>query len=209
MYVRFGPRMNDTDYYDGFGGLEALPPGKYKLGTLNLKVKSGSPRLVFVSKSPVWNGAGTSFGSQREGKDGDNTLKFTEDASKLRSPSHDIPGDWIDADGLEGAGSGTDIATSLQASLPVSFSVSVTPNPANPKTTIKVQTTRQGFLRVRLFNLSGRLVRTLWNEESASPGIHLVLASSSTDSRALPSGVYLYRVESSEKSVSGKLVIMK
>jgi hypothetical protein len=209
MSIPFGQRMNATDFYTGFAGLEALAPGKYKLGTLKVSIASGRPRLVFASSSPLWRGAGTSFGSQRQGKDGDNSLKFTDDPSKLGWPSTDVRGDWADATGLEGPNSGLQLAPAQLAALPASFSVRLSPNPANPEATIQIRTTKAGFIRVRIFDLSGRLVRTALAEASAPAGIHTVRVPGTRNGRAMPSGVYLYRVETAERSVEGKLLIVK
>lgn len=209
MAMPFGVLMNDTDYYTGFGGLEALSPGKHKLGTLTVRAKSGNPRLAFASSTPLWRGASTSFASQREGKDGDHALKFTDDPSRLGSPSKDIRGDWADASGLEAATSDVELAPSQGGAGTKSFSVSVSPNPANPEATIQIQTTKAGFIRVRIFDLSGRLVRTALAEASASAGIHTVRVPGTRNGRAMPSGVYLYRVETTERTVQGKLMILK
>jgi hypothetical protein len=208
MDVPFGPLKNATDYYHGYGGMAILPPGKYKLGTLAVRVKSGSPRLVFASSSPLWGSARTSFGSQFSGKDGDNTLKFNEDRSKISSPVQDVPGDWSDASGVA-APSSAALARAALANGSESFSVTVSPNPANPDATIEVRTTRAGFIRIQIFDLSGRLVCTALAEASAPAGIHTVRVPGTRNGRAMPSGVYLYRVETAERTVEGKLMILK
>jgi hypothetical protein len=209
MNLPFGVLKDATDYYTGFVGLDPLPPGKHKLGTLAVTTKSGRPRLVFASSSRLWGGAGTSFASQRQGKDGDNTLKFTEDPTKLRSPSHDVPGDWSDASGLDAPDALPALAPASESVAPAAFSVSISPNPANPEATLEVRTTRTGFIRIRIFDLSGRLVRTALAVASVPAGIHTVRVPGTRNGRAMPSGVYLYRVETAERTVEGKLLVLK
>jgi hypothetical protein len=205
----FGQLANATDFYTGFGGMEPLPPGKYKLGSLSVGVKSGSPKLVFASSTSLWSGASTSFGSQREGKDGDNTLKFTDDPTTLGSPSNDVRGDWADASGLESVSGEGASPLARTAIAPAVFSVSISPNPANPEAILEVRTTRSGYIRVRIFDLSGRLVRTALAEGSAPAGIHSIRVPGTRNGRPMPSGVYLYRVETPERTVEGKLLIVK
>ena len=208
MFLHIGPLENATDYYQNFASLGYLPPGKYKLGRLTLKATSGNPRIAFASSSSVWRGAGTSFGSQCDGKDGDHTLRFTEDPTKLGSPIVEQPGDWADARGLQSPHDAVESAQALATATP-SFAVSISPNPANPNATIEVRTTKAGPLRVQLFSISGRLVRTLINARAADAGLYSVRIPGRFDKEALPSGVYVYRVEAIERTVTGKLVLLK
>ena len=211
MKYHFGPTSTPSEYFTFYGGMEFLPPGKYKLGELSVRPISGSPEIVFASTSQAMKGAGTSFGSQRAGKDTDNTLKFTEQADAVGKAVRDVPGDWCGATGLGAPNKGTQ-STQAAARLERSvFSVSVSPNPSNFHTgsaSIRVTTTGHGLVRVRLFDVSGRLVRTLLDLESTPPGTYLVPAAG-TQSGSLAAGVYMYRVETSERSVDGRLVVLK
>jgi hypothetical protein len=206
MDLQLGPRKNATDYYRGQLGMETLPPGRYKLGSLVITVKSGSPRVAFASSSSLWGSARTSFGSQREGKDGDNTLKFTEDPKNIASRAQ---GDWGDASGVATLESSAGMAHTIESETPNAFSVSLSPNPANPEATLEVRTTKAGFIRVLIFDLSGRLVRTALAEALAPAGTRVVQVPGARRGRAMPSGVYLYRVETTERTVEGKLLIVK
>ncbi len=206
MRFHLGPLKNATDYYQYFGGLTSLPPGRYKLGTMTLNAQVGNPRIVLASSSSLWALAHTSFGSYCAGKDGDHTVRFTDDPTKLGSPVVELPGDWADASGLDAPRDAVQLAQAMSATL-ASFSVSISPNPANPEATIEVQTTKAGPLRVQIFDISGRLVRTVLNDRSAGTGKHSIRIPGR--SGALPSGIYLYRVEAVERTVIGKIVILK
>jgi len=209
METPFGPLMNATEYYNGFGGLPPLPPGKYRLGRLSVKVKSGNPRLVFASSSSLWGSAGTSFGSQCSSRGGDNSLRYSEDVNSIEGPGVGVPGDWGDASGLAANEVAPQLASPSTATATQVFSTSISPNPANPEAILTIQTTRQGYLRVRLFDVSGRLISTLVDQRSAPPGVHIVRFNGYGQESQPASGVYLYRVESSEASTKGKIVILK
>ncbi len=87
---------------------------------------------------------------------------------------------------------------------------SVSPNPSNPRATLSVFTSEAGFVRVRLFDTSGRLVRTPVDVPWAAAGPHLFrLDGRDAAGRALGSGVYLYRVETSSGATNGRFAILK
>ena len=90
------------------------------------------------------------------------------------------------------------------------LAVRVSPNPMNPGGVLKLTTRTRGLVTVRLFNLSGRLVRTLAREETIDAGDH-TFALDGRDDRGglLASGVYFYQVESSEGKVKGRFAIAK
>ena len=86
----------------------------------------------------------------------------------------------------------------------------VTPNPFNPSAILTFHTTRDGFARVALYDASGRRVRTLLDEPMVTAGIHEVrLDGRGSTGTALPSGIYLYRVETAEGTASGRVVLLK
>ncbi len=87
----------------------------------------------------------------------------------------------------------------------------VSPNPLNPEAVLTFETSRPGRLRVRLFDLRGRLVRTLFEEERADAGQPTVRIDGIGVSGArLASGVYFYIVEDLDTGVraTGKFVII-
>jgi len=208
MDVSFGRHESDTEVYLGFGGPVLLPPGKYKLGTLEVSIKSGSPTLSFRTRSDVYPIGYTSFGSRNPGKDGDNTLKFNENQDRMRYKVAEEPGDWADADGVSSVSEGTPIQAAKQPSA-ATFRVSVGRDGLQTK--LKVTTTRVGRLKVRLYDIHGRLVRTMAVEEQASIGDHefIVDTTNRSDMGRLASGIYLYRVEASEGKRTGRLAIVR
>lgn len=78
------------------------------------------------------------------------------------------------------------------------------PNPFNPSTTIRFSLASAAFASLRVFNITGQEIATLLNKEM-SPGIHEVTWNAS----ALPSGVYIYRLEAGSLSETKRLVLLK
>ena len=78
----------------------------------------------------------------------------------------------------------------------------------NPMAHFAFETTQAGHVRVRLFDLNGRLVRTVVDAASMPAGRHeLFLDGRNNRGGALSSGVYFYRLESVDGSSTGRLTI--
>ena len=91
-----------------------------------------------------------------------------------------------------------------------SISASAAPNPLNPSGVLSFSTTRPGRVRVALFNARGGLVRVLMEAPSLAAGVHRVALDGLDDhGRSLSSGVYFYRIEAAEGSVSRRVAILK
>jgi rubredoxin len=86
----------------------------------------------------------------------------------------------------------------------------VSPNPLNPQGVLSFSTTKPGHVRVQLFDLGGRLVKTLLEEHAMRPGQHEVrIDGRSSHGEPLASGVYFYRVETPEGVTRGRFVMLK
>jgi hypothetical protein len=87
------------------------------------------------------------------------------------------------------------------------------PNPFNPTTTIAYTLETPGRVTIRIYDVSGRVVRTLVDEESEA-GEHAVVWDGTTDgNNPAASGVYFIRMESGGRKASSKevqrLVLLK
>jgi hypothetical protein len=85
------------------------------------------------------------------------------------------------------------------------------PNPFNPVTTIRFQISERGFVSLKIYNIAGRLIDTLINEEmSPKPGGREARWNG-TDrfGNRVASGVYLYRLTTKSFEQTRKLVLLK
>ena len=86
----------------------------------------------------------------------------------------------------------------------------VGPNPMNPETVVTVHITEAGRAHVAVYDLSGRLVRTLMDESSATPGDHAVRFDGKDDQgRRLASGRYFVKAETAGGVDSTPVTILK
>jgi hypothetical protein len=82
--------------------------------------------------------------------------------------------------------------------------LSVRPNPFNPTTTISFSLPDASLVMLNVYGITGRLVTTLI-DGYRDAGTHEITFNGSN----LASGIYVYRLEAGEASVSGKMVLVK
>jgi hypothetical protein len=83
------------------------------------------------------------------------------------------------------------------------------PNPFNPQTTIRYDLPAPAHIRLAIFDVSGRLVRTLVDEQQA-PGSREVIWTGRDDrGAAVSSGVYFYVLDVGKQRLTRKLVLLK
>ena len=100
-------------------------------------------------------------------------------------------------------------AALISALATVEFGATIGPNPARPSATLRLALTKAGAVRARLYDVRGRMVRTLADDSNLAPGRHVFAVDGRDDRGArLPAGVYYYRVEASEGVRSGSFVIV-
>ena len=185
-----------------------MPAGRYHLGRLWLEVISGSPELRFAQGSEYSKALRTSFGSMDSGKDGDNTLKYTEYPSKLGNAVQGSPGDWTDADGVGRPESQSAAAADRPEGDAIQFGVAVIRGRSGAAAGLRVSTSQNGTLRIRVFNVSGRLVRTLVDTREIAAGTHkFQLQEGQNPGVRIAAGVYFFRVEAKEGTLTGRLVV--
>ena len=78
------------------------------------------------------------------------------------------------------------------------------PNPFNPSTVINYQLPMNSFVQLKVFDLAGREVAELVNEEQAIGNFSV-----SFDARNLSSGMYIYRLEVGGQVITKKLTLIK
>ncbi|MBA4407608.1 hypothetical protein C0389_10065 [bacterium] len=89
--------------------------------------------------------------------------------------------------------------------LPTNFALEQNyPNPFNPTTTIKYSILRQSVVSISVYDLLGREVSVLVNEEKPAGNYSIKFNGSN-----LTSGVYLYRMQAGSFVETKKLVMIK
>jgi hypothetical protein len=83
------------------------------------------------------------------------------------------------------------------------------PNPFNPETRISYALGEDADARLRVFDSSGRLVRTLVSERQDAGEYSVVWDGSGDDGRDLASGVYFYELTTGEGRESRKAVMLR
>ncbi|MGH2569266.1 MAG: T9SS type A sorting domain-containing protein, partial [Bacteroidota bacterium] len=84
------------------------------------------------------------------------------------------------------------------------IALSTYPNPFNPSTRFEYRVAQAGFVSLKIYDLLGREVAVLVNEEK-QPGAYSVV----WNAGAMPSGVYFSRLESNGKSLIRKLLLVR
>jgi hypothetical protein len=97
---------------------------------------------------------------------------------------------------------------------PVIPSVSITldqnyPNPFNPETTIKYFLPSPSDVKLEIFNIKGQLVKTLVNEKQTTGKFSVKWNGKDDSDKHVASGVYFYRLDTSQKSITKKMVLLK
>jgi hypothetical protein len=83
------------------------------------------------------------------------------------------------------------------------------PNPFNPKTTISFTLDRSEPVKLQVFDVRGRVVRTLVNEVRAAGAYRIDWDGKDNGGRAAASGLYLYRLEAGDFVQQRKMTLLK
>jgi predicted outer membrane repeat protein len=95
-------------------------------------------------------------------------------------------------------------------SVPITMLHQNHPNPFNPQTTIAFEIPKQEVVSLRVFDMAGRMVRSLITAEPQTPGRHEVVWNGRDDSgRQVASGTYFYRLEAGSYSETKRMVLIK
>ncbi len=123
----------------------------------------------------------------------------------------EVGGREVAAAPVDAAAAGAPQAGLLTVGRPALAFLGVTPNPARPEASIRFEIGNEGGgeVRVVIFDLSGRRVRTLL-ERSLEPGVHTAEWDGRGDDGAIvASGVYFARIEAPAGTATRKLVVAR
>ena len=121
----------------------------------------------------------------------------------------DICADIITINGTN-SGSGTfcngTVAVEIDSSnLPDKFDISQNyPNPFNPSTTIKFQVPSSGIVSLKVYDVLGKEVATLVNEEKPAGSYEINFNASQ-----LSSGIYFYKIQAGSFIQTKKMILLK
>ena len=83
------------------------------------------------------------------------------------------------------------------------------PNPFNPSSRISFNLAMQQQVTVEVFNLKGQKVKTLSNGTLNAGEHNLIWNGTDEQGSIVASGLYFYRIKTSEQEISGKMLLMK
>jgi len=83
------------------------------------------------------------------------------------------------------------------------------PNPFNPTTSLQYTIGSRQFVTLKVYDLLGREVATLVNEEKPAGTYEVIFDSHSGEVRNLPSGIYFYQLKAGGYSETKKMILMK
>ncbi|MEO8233062.1 MAG: T9SS type A sorting domain-containing protein [Ignavibacteriota bacterium] len=92
-----------------------------------------------------------------------------------------------------------DVTAPLQFALDQNY-----PNPFNPTTTINFSIAEPSFVKLAVYNLLGEEIKVLKNENMSAGTFNV-----SFDAVSLPSGMYLYKIETAQYTSVRKMMLMK
>ena len=78
------------------------------------------------------------------------------------------------------------------------------PNPFNPSTTISFTVPTDGYVMISVFDINGRLVSTLL-DDNINSGYHSI----TWDGADVSAGLYIYTLQAEGVSLSSKMILMK
>lgn len=190
----------------------------------NVNGSGNGPSVRDVFIFPVKNGniylAATSTGLYSANKlDGNNTIWSQEGSSTIGNVVVDMitgrPSDGYVAiathgNGMYSANFGKGVLAVDETEMPSSFELADNyPNPFNPSTTIPFKLDQGGIVTLKVFDITGRELVTLFNGEKPS-GLHRVNWNGKDGfGNQMPSGMYIYRIESNGFIQSKKMQLLR
>lgn len=104
-----------------------------------------------------------------------------------------------------------EVGISENISNAVSFELSQNyPNPFNPSTVIEYSIYKSSFVALKIYNCQGKEIYSFINNEYQNPGSYSVLWNGLDNTgAAVPSGLYFYKLEAGNNSVTRKMIFLK
>ena len=127
--------------------------------------------------------------------------------SRLSPGTHQVP---VTLEGWHIAGNRILASMTLTVVVRQASTLSIYPNPFNPAGIVTFTTSAAGPVRVRIFDVNGRLVQTLLDSSQEPAGAHSVpIEGRARGGNPLASGIYFLRVETGERSEAIRAVVAR
>ena len=112
--------------------------------------------------------------------------------------------------GMYSANFGGDVLSVDDSDLPTSFELAENyPNPFNPSTQIPFTLNKGGIVTLKVFDIAGREVATLFHGEKSAGAHHVTWNGKDGFGNQMPTGMYIYRIESNGLVQSKKMQLLK
>jgi hypothetical protein len=86
---------------------------------------------------------------------------------------------------------------------------SAVPNPFNPRTTLRFDLAETAHVRLRIYDVAGRLVKTLTDAEIAAGPHNVEWDARADDGQSVASGVYLAKLEADGFTATTRLALVR
>ncbi len=84
------------------------------------------------------------------------------------------------------------------------------PNPFNLQTTIQFQLKADSEISIKIYNILGTEIKTLFDNEFISAGAHkIVWDGRDNNNQVIPSGMYLFQIRSGNEIITKKMSLLK
>lgn len=83
------------------------------------------------------------------------------------------------------------------------------PNPFNPTANIEYSISQKSLVGIAVFDLNGRMIKQLNNNEKAPGTYHAVWDGTDTDNRKVSSGIYVCHIVSNGSIIQNKMFLIK
>ena len=83
------------------------------------------------------------------------------------------------------------------------------PNPFNPTTKIRFSNDKLSNVEISIYSVNGALAATILNKQLNAGTYDVTWNGRGTGNKVLPSGMYLYRVNSENRVLQGKMLFLK
>jgi hypothetical protein len=199
------------------GVIAGLSPLPVELAYFNGALDGNVVQLRWRTETEVNN---YGFDILRQAQDDDwITIGFVEGNGNTNSPRHyDFWDEAITNSGTynyrlkqidnDGTFDYSNVVT-LNAGVPDNFYLSQNyPNPFNPSTSIQYTVSNRQFVLLKVYDVLGKEVATLVNEEKPA-GTYTVTFDASSTTGGLPSGIYIYRLQTEDYSANRKMTLLK